>query len=140
MNRTTATLTMVAASILALVPSSAALAHPEHGNRHPLRQENVMHVRTVGAWLCGGTLILGYGTERYNAASRSWAFVQDDGRMDVQVERAGTWRTLPSVSGGEGIRRVNPTDVVALERVRAIRADATKVAASARLVSGSCPS
>ena len=98
-----------------------------------------LHVRTAGAWLCNGTLVLGYDLEKFDPATKSWGFLQDDGKVDVQVERNGTWTTLASVSGGEHYRRVNATDVVALEKVRAIRADATKVAASARLVSAGCP-
>lgn len=132
-----------AAATAALLIGGGAVAHrePHRSERHPVRPvpvAQVDHLRTSGAWLCEGNLIVSYARERFDPATKSWGLLLDDGQVAVQVERAGAWVTLPTISGGEGVRRVQNTTAAELDKVRAVRTDSA-LAASARLVSASCP-
>lgn len=117
----------IIASTLAL--TAAAVLAPFH------RPAPVEHVHTGGAWLCDGTLIVGYGLERLTG--HEWTFVQDDGRVTVQTSpRTGRWVTVPTTSGGEGLRRAPGSTIPPLQLVRVVRGG---VASSARPVSEGCP-
>lgn len=125
-----------AAAVVLLVAGAGWPWHHHHTEPRGTRPAPVpLHVRTVGAWLCEGTLIAGYNLERLDR--NEWVFVQDQGRGIVQTAPVtGRWVTLPSTSGGEGLRRVPVATVPAGQAVRVVY---DGVAASPRLAAVGCP-
>lgn len=133
-----ALLSAAVAAAAALATTAGVLGHHPHPEPSPgpaVRPPGIEHIRTVGAWLCEGTLVTRYDLERL--AGHEWAFRLDDGNVTVQTSpTTGRWVTLPSTSGGEGIRRVPATTVTALQPVRVVRHG---IAATARLTQEGCP-
>lgn len=99
--------TLVGFSLAGLLVAATLLAGPAEAHRRPAE-----HVRTNGAQVCGGTLLVAFELEQL--VGGAWTFRQDDGAAVVQLHHhgngaapGGQWETYVPASGGEGHLRLS---------------------------------
>ena len=124
---------LVAAATWLLI--ALAIAPPASAHR------SVEHVRASSARVCGHLLLVGVELEQRHG--REWVFAQDDGLATVQLRYLGNgagpgghWETIASVSGGEGLHRVDVGGRPYWDAVRVVHAG---VASSPHLAEGCTP-
>lgn len=98
---------LVGFALAAALVVATLLAGPADAHRRPAE-----HVRTNGAQVCGGTLLVAFELEQL--VGGAWTFRQDDGAAVVQLHHLGNgaapggqWETYVPASGGEGHLRLS---------------------------------